>query len=126
MVNLNEMKSKLKKDGEFIPPDGGWGWMIIFAAGLSNVSSAILILIIVYNWYYIIILELKFKVKCLSISIIVQNKVYNYKTKIIMISSKIKFLLTTYFNILYHIKQFEIRNICFVQRIKSILVKINF
>jgi hypothetical protein len=31
-------KSKLKKDGEFIPPDGGWGWMIIFAAGFSNVS----------------------------------------------------------------------------------------
>lgn len=34
----NELKSKVKKDGEFIPPDGGWGWMIVFAAGFSNVS----------------------------------------------------------------------------------------
>ncbi|XP_028163847.1 uncharacterized protein LOC114355282 isoform X1 [Ostrinia furnacalis] len=32
-------KSKVKKDGDFIPPDGGWGWMIIFAAGFSNLSA---------------------------------------------------------------------------------------
>ncbi|VVC91672.1 unnamed protein product [Leptidea sinapis] len=29
----------MKKDGDFIPPDGGWGWMIIFAAGFSNLSA---------------------------------------------------------------------------------------
>ncbi|CAH2062937.1 unnamed protein product, partial [Iphiclides podalirius] len=34
-----EMKSKVKRDGDFIPPDGGWGWMIVFAAGLSNLSA---------------------------------------------------------------------------------------
>lgn len=32
-------KTKVNKDGEFIPPDGGWGWMIIFAAGFSNVRT---------------------------------------------------------------------------------------
>ncbi|CAK1578565.1 unnamed protein product [Parnassius mnemosyne] len=35
----NVLKSKVKKDGEFIPPDGGWGWMIVFAAGFSNLSA---------------------------------------------------------------------------------------
>lgn len=38
MAKAKEIKSRLKKEGEFIPPDGGWGWMIILAAGLSNVS----------------------------------------------------------------------------------------
>ncbi|XP_047517559.1 uncharacterized protein LOC125057737 isoform X2 [Pieris napi] len=38
------MKSKRSEDrkvkeSEFIPPDGGWGWMIIFAAGFSNLSA---------------------------------------------------------------------------------------
>ncbi|XP_045487946.1 uncharacterized protein LOC110995080 [Pieris rapae] len=35
------MKSKtsVPKESEFIPPDGGWGWMIIFAAGFSNLSA---------------------------------------------------------------------------------------
>ncbi|XP_072941886.1 uncharacterized protein [Epargyreus clarus] len=35
----SKLNSKLKKDGDFIPPDGGWGWMIIFAAGFSNLST---------------------------------------------------------------------------------------
>ncbi|CAG5056127.1 unnamed protein product [Parnassius apollo] len=40
MVKSNKvLKSKVKKDGEFIPPDGGWGWMIVFAAGFSNLSA---------------------------------------------------------------------------------------
>ncbi|CAH0397565.1 unnamed protein product [Chilo suppressalis] len=39
MANKVLKKSKLKKDGDFIPPDGGWGWMIIFAAGFSNLSA---------------------------------------------------------------------------------------
>ena len=34
----NEAKSKLNKDN-FIPPDGGWGWIIVLAAGFSNVSK---------------------------------------------------------------------------------------
>lgn len=24
-------------DPDFVPPDGGWGWLIIFACGFSNV-----------------------------------------------------------------------------------------
>ncbi|XP_059061948.1 uncharacterized protein LOC131854803 [Achroia grisella] len=39
MMKMKGIKSKLKKDGEFIPPDGGWGWIIIFAAGISNLST---------------------------------------------------------------------------------------
>ncbi|XP_068628093.1 uncharacterized protein [Battus philenor] len=35
----NESKSKVKKDGDFIPPDGGWGWMIVLAAGFSNLFA---------------------------------------------------------------------------------------
>ncbi|XP_013185533.2 uncharacterized protein LOC106131089 isoform X1 [Amyelois transitella] len=33
------MKPIMKKGEDFIPPDGGWGWMIIFAAGFSNLSA---------------------------------------------------------------------------------------
>ena len=29
---------KLKLGTDFIPPDGGWGWMVVLAAGCSNVS----------------------------------------------------------------------------------------
>lgn len=39
MVKSKEMKSKVNMEGGFIPPDGGWGWMIIIAAGFSNVSK---------------------------------------------------------------------------------------
>ncbi|XP_063379771.1 uncharacterized protein LOC134666513 [Cydia fagiglandana] len=39
MAKTKEMKSKVKMEGEFIPPDGGWGWMIIIAAGFSNLSA---------------------------------------------------------------------------------------
>lgn len=34
-----KINSRLKKQCDFIPPDGGWGWMIILAAGISNVSK---------------------------------------------------------------------------------------
>lgn len=27
------------EDPDFIPPDGGWGWVVCFACGLSNVSK---------------------------------------------------------------------------------------
>lgn len=43
MAKSKEMKSKVKMEGEFIPPDGGWGWMIIIAAGFSNVSKCVYI-----------------------------------------------------------------------------------
>ncbi|KAM3968172.1 LOW QUALITY PROTEIN: uncharacterized protein ACR2FA_006302 [Aphomia sociella] len=39
MAKTEKIKSKVKREGEFIPPDGGWGWMIIFAAGISNLSA---------------------------------------------------------------------------------------
>lgn len=25
-------------DPDFVPPDGGWGWLIVFTCGFSNVS----------------------------------------------------------------------------------------
>lgn len=28
-------------DPDFVPPDGGWGWMIVVACGFSNVSPFI-------------------------------------------------------------------------------------
>ncbi|XP_013175177.1 PREDICTED: uncharacterized protein LOC106123415 isoform X1 [Papilio xuthus] len=34
-----EIRSKVMKEGEFIPPDGGWGWMIVLAAGFSNLFA---------------------------------------------------------------------------------------
>lgn len=34
-----EIKENAKNNVNFIPPDGRWGWMIVFAAGFSNVST---------------------------------------------------------------------------------------
>jgi hypothetical protein len=53
MVNM-DLKSKSVKidstgpkrrrlrvgDPDFMPPDGGWGWLVVFACGLSNVSNS--------------------------------------------------------------------------------------
>ena len=38
MTKAKQVNTKLKKEGDFVPPDGGWGWMIVVAAGFSNVS----------------------------------------------------------------------------------------
>lgn len=43
MTKAKQVKSKLKKEGEFVPPDGGWGWMIVVAAGFSNVSISFIL-----------------------------------------------------------------------------------
>lgn len=45
MKKAKQVNTKLKKEGEFIPPDGGWGWMIVIAAGFSNVSHLDIILL---------------------------------------------------------------------------------
>lgn len=53
MVNM-DLKSKSVKidstgpkrrrlrvgDPDFMPPDGGWGWLVVFACGFSNVSNS--------------------------------------------------------------------------------------
>lgn len=43
----NERKLKRRRtkitDPDFKPPDGGWGWLIILACGLSNVIKDTLI-----------------------------------------------------------------------------------
>ncbi|XP_038213263.1 uncharacterized protein LOC119833348 [Zerene cesonia] len=39
MTKSKPTSAKVLKEGEFVPPDGGWGWMIIFAAGFSNLSA---------------------------------------------------------------------------------------
>lgn len=41
MGNSKAVKTKVKRDEDFIPPDGGWGWMIVVAAGFSNVSFSV-------------------------------------------------------------------------------------
>lgn len=42
-VKLDISKPKPRRlrvgDPDFIPPDGGWGWLILFACGFSNVQS---------------------------------------------------------------------------------------
>lgn len=44
-VKLDISKPKRRRlrvgDPDFIPPDGGWGWLIVFACGFSNVQSQI-------------------------------------------------------------------------------------
>ncbi|XP_047517557.1 uncharacterized protein LOC125057737 isoform X1 [Pieris napi] len=39
MMKSKRSEDRKVKESEFIPPDGGWGWMIIFAAGFSNLSA---------------------------------------------------------------------------------------
>lgn len=40
LVNNRPRKRRLKVgDPDFQPPDGGWGWLIVFACGFSNVST---------------------------------------------------------------------------------------
>ncbi|KAJ2950637.1 hypothetical protein O0L34_g8892 [Tuta absoluta] len=39
MGRKQEKKSELRTDDDFVPPDGGWGWMIVFAAGFSNLAT---------------------------------------------------------------------------------------
>lgn len=34
----NKSKDKCDLGPDFVAPDGGWGWLIVFGAGLSNVS----------------------------------------------------------------------------------------
>lgn len=31
-------KNRSQLGSDFVPPDGGWGWMVVLAAGCSNVS----------------------------------------------------------------------------------------
>lgn len=35
----NPQNQKPNFGAEFVAPDGGWGWLVVVAAGCSNVSS---------------------------------------------------------------------------------------
>jgi hypothetical protein len=37
-------------DPDFMPPDGGWGWLVVFACGFSNVSTSDTLDSIVLNY----------------------------------------------------------------------------
>lgn len=40
LINDKPRRQRLKVgDSDFVPPDGGWGWLIVCACGVSNVSS---------------------------------------------------------------------------------------
>lgn len=58
-VVLTHEKPKRRRlrvgDPDFVPPDGGWGWLIVFACGFSNVSIKYKkkIILLVYNIYLI-------------------------------------------------------------------------
>ena len=36
--NKNHKNNKPNLDANFVAPDGGWGWLIAFATGFSNVN----------------------------------------------------------------------------------------
>lgn len=43
LINDKRKRRRLRVgDPDFVPPDGGWGWLIVFACGFSNVSKRLL------------------------------------------------------------------------------------
>lgn len=38
-VNPKPRRNKCDLGSDFVAPDGGWGWIVLIAAGCSNVST---------------------------------------------------------------------------------------
>lgn len=39
LINDKPKRRRLRVgDPDFVPPDGGWGWFVVFGCGFSNVS----------------------------------------------------------------------------------------
>lgn len=51
MLNKKNKKIENILEKDFLPPDGGWGWIIILAVGFSNVSL-LLLLFKMFFFYY--------------------------------------------------------------------------
>lgn len=43
----SDVQPRTEKIIKLLPPDGGWGWMVLLGTGLSNVSNDLQILLLV-------------------------------------------------------------------------------
>lgn len=49
VTNRQSTRKQINLGIDFVPPDGGFGWLVVIAAGASNVSRNVTIRIIQYQ-----------------------------------------------------------------------------